>query len=141
MNRLIVGRRITGDVCQKHTRVFIFSTLEEKHMSEQRMITCPNCGASLRIDDDRDIFFCEYCGTKIRKESDHSYTKVEQEIRYIDEARLKEAELKIKELESQNTPPSIKNSLKFFASVLLVIICMFIPFILAVILCYIFDIH
>ena len=110
-------------------------------MSEQRMITCPNCGASLRIDDDRDIFFCEYCGTKIRKESDNSYTKVEQEIRYIDEARLKEAELKIKELESQNTPPSIKNSLKFFASVLLGIICMFIPFILAVILCYIFDIH
>ena len=35
-------------------------------MSEQRMITCPNCGANLRIDDDRDIFFCEYCGTKIQ---------------------------------------------------------------------------
>ena len=35
-------------------------------MSEQRMITCPNCGANLSIDDDRDIFFCEYCGTKIQ---------------------------------------------------------------------------
>lgn len=84
-------------------------------MSEQRMITCPNCGANLSIDDNRDIFFCEYCGTKIRKESDHAYTKVEQEIRYVDEARLKEAELKIKELESQNAPLSIKDSLKTLA--------------------------
>ena len=91
-------------------------------MSEQRIITCPNCGANLSIDDDRDIFFCEYCGTKIRKESDHSYTKVEQEIRYIDEARLKEAELKIKELESENAPMSIKEFLKLMLCALLGII-------------------
>ncbi len=139
MNRLIVGHRITGNVCQKHTRVFIFSTLEEKHMSEQRMITCPNCGANLSIDDDRDIFFCEYCGTKIRKESDHSYTKVEQEIRYIDEARLKEAELKIKELESENAPMSIKEFLKLMLCALLGIIV--IPFAVGGILFYIFGIH
>ncbi len=110
-------------------------------MSEQRMITCPNCGANLRIDDDRDIFFCEYCGTKIRKESDHSYTKVEQEIRYIDEARLKEAELKIKELESQNTPPSMKGALKNLAIAFVYIIGMFIPLVLVAILFCIFDIH
>ena len=108
-------------------------------MSEQRMITCPNCGANLSIDDDRDIFFCEYCGTKSRKESDHSYTKVEQEIRYIDEARLKEAELKIKELESENAPMSIKEFLKLMLCALLGIIV--IPFAVGGILFYIFGIH
>ena len=36
-------------------------------MSALKNVTCPNCGANLSIDDDRDIFFCEYCGTKIRK--------------------------------------------------------------------------
>ncbi len=107
-------------------------------MSEQRMITCPNCGANLRIDDDRDIFFCEYCGTKIRKESDHSYTKVEQEIRYIDEARLKEAELKIKELESENAPMPIKDFLK---RMLCFVLGMIIIFAMQGILFCIFDIH
>lgn len=110
-------------------------------MSEQRMITCPNCGANLSIDDDRDIFFCEYCGTKIRKESDHSYTKVEQEIRYIDEARLKEAELKIKELESQNEPPSIKSVLKSLAIAFIFVIGMSCIIGLFGAFAYIFDIH
>lgn len=110
-------------------------------MSALKNVTCPNCGANLSIDDDRDIFFCEYCGTKIRKESDHTYTKVEQEIRYIDEARLKEAELKIKELESQNTPPSMKGALKNLAIAFVYIIGMFIPLVLVAIFFYIFDIH
>lgn len=35
-------------------------------MSTLKNVTCPNCGANLSIDDDRDIFFCEYCGTKIQ---------------------------------------------------------------------------
>lgn len=110
-------------------------------MSEQRMITCPNCGANLSIDDSRDIFFCEYCGTKIRKESDHSYTKVEQEIRYIDEARLKEAELKIKELESQNELPSIKSVLKSLAIAFIFVIGIFCIIGLFGAFAYIFDIH
>lgn len=110
-------------------------------MSEQRMITCPNCGANLSIDDSRDIFFCEYCGTKIRKESDHSYTKVEQEIRYIDEARLKEAELKIKELESQNAPLSIKDSLKKLVIGLAYAIAMFALPVLMYLIFRILDIH
>lgn len=58
-------------------------------MSEQRMITCPNCGASLRIDDDRDIFFCEYCGTKIqnpaRKKID---VHTEHTFRFVNQNKL-----------------------------------------------------
>lgn len=107
-------------------------------MSALKNVTCPNCGANLSIDDDRDIFFCEYCGTKIRKESDHAYTKVEQEIRYIDEARLKEAELKIKELESENVPMPIKDFLK---RMLCFVLGMVIIFAMQEALFYIFDIH
>ena len=29
------------------------------------VLTCPNCGAGLSLDDNRDFAFCQYCGTKI----------------------------------------------------------------------------
>lgn len=28
-------------------------------------LKCPNCGASLEVEDELDVFFCKYCGTKI----------------------------------------------------------------------------
>ena len=28
-------------------------------------LNCPNCGASLEVEDELDVFFCKYCGTKI----------------------------------------------------------------------------
>jgi DNA-directed RNA polymerase subunit RPC12/RpoP len=28
-------------------------------------LKCPNCGAELEIEDELDVFFCKYCGTKI----------------------------------------------------------------------------
>ena len=73
-------------------------------MSEQRMITCPNCGANLSINDDRDVFFCEYCGTKIqnhaRKEID---IRTDHTFRFVNQNKLERERM---ENEERNKPMS-----------------------------------
>lgn len=67
-------------------------------------IKCPECGASLDVEEGRKNLFCSYCGSKvmINNENEHIY-------RHIDEARIKEAEiereikLKQMEIESEDT--------------------------------------
>jgi uncharacterized Zn finger protein (UPF0148 family) len=50
-------------------------------------VKCPECGASLPIEDGRKELFCSYCGAKIlvTNENEHIY-------RHIDEAEVKHAE-------------------------------------------------
>ena len=61
-------------------------------------LRCANCGAELQIDAERKQAFCTYCGTKllVDDESIHITNRI------IDEARLKEAEIRLKELEYQH---------------------------------------
>ena len=61
-------------------------------------LTCSHCGAELQIDADRKQAFCTYCGSKILIEDED----IQITNRIIDEARLKEAEIKLKELEYQH---------------------------------------
>ena len=61
-------------------------------------VKCPQCGADLSIESNRQQAFCTYCGTKVivHNENEHIY-------RNIDEARIKESEterlIRLKELE------------------------------------------
>ena len=50
-------------------------------------VKCPECGATLNIEEDREQAFCTYCGTKVllHNENEHIY-------RHIDEAGVKQAE-------------------------------------------------
>lgn len=50
-------------------------------------VKCPECGASLPIEEGRTQVFCSYCGTKVlvTNENEHIY-------RHIDEAGIKQAE-------------------------------------------------
>lgn len=58
-------------------------------------LKCPECNASLSIEEGRTQCFCQYCGTKILlDDGSTTYT-----YRKIDEARLKEAEVRLRELE------------------------------------------
>ena len=67
-------------------------------------LTCPNCGANITVPEtgSRQFCFCEYCGSKITFADRNTTT-----IRYVDETRLREAELRaqvrLKELELQKT--------------------------------------
>ena len=57
---------------------------------------CPHCGAKLTIDLDRRQAFCQYCGNTLLIDDENT---ININSRYVDEARLKEAEVRLKELE------------------------------------------
>ena len=61
-------------------------------------LTCSKCGANLEIDPDRGQTFCQYCGAKLMLADDES---IHITNRIVDEARLKEAEVRLRELEYQ----------------------------------------
>ena len=61
-------------------------------------LTCSNCGAVLELDVDRKQAFCTYCGTKLYVDDE----SINITNRIIDEARLKEAEVRLRELEYQH---------------------------------------
>ncbi len=63
-------------------------------------LMCPQCGAQLQIDVDRSQAFCQYCGAKLLLDDESTTININQRI--IDEARLKEAEVRLKELEYQH---------------------------------------
>ncbi len=74
-----------------------------------KQIKCPNCGANISVSDDRDLFFCEYCGAKI----DKSGGKITFEVinRIVDEAKIKEVELERQKLKETNPVNTLKNLL------------------------------
>lgn len=61
-------------------------------------LKCTNCGADLQVDPERKQVFCSYCGTKLLIDDE----TINITNRFIDEARLKEAEIRLKELEYEH---------------------------------------
>ncbi len=61
-------------------------------------LTCSKCGANLEVDSERNFCFCQYCGTKLMIDNE----QINIQSRFIDEARLREAEVRMKELEYQH---------------------------------------
>lgn len=63
-------------------------------------LKCPECGASLSIEEGRTQCFCQYCGTKIMLDDERSYTKT---IHTIDDAKIREIEanreIRLREME------------------------------------------
>ncbi len=61
-------------------------------------VKCPECGATLNLEEDREQAFCTYCGARILLRNDNEYT-----YRHINEAEIKQAEteriVRLKELE------------------------------------------
>lgn len=60
---------------------------------------CPHCGAQLSIDIDRRQAFCQYCGNSLLVDDENT---ININSRIVDEARIKEAEVRLKELEYQH---------------------------------------
>ena len=61
-------------------------------------LKCSNCGAALEIDPERTQAFCSYCGAKLFIDDEN----INITNRIVDEARIKEAEVRLKELEYQH---------------------------------------
>ncbi|MCR4673352.1 MAG: zinc ribbon domain-containing protein [Lachnospiraceae bacterium] len=50
-------------------------------------VVCPNCGATLDMEEGRKQIFCSYCGSKVMLDNENEYV-----YRHIDEAGIKHAE-------------------------------------------------
>ena len=61
-------------------------------------LKCSNCGADLQVDSERKQIFCTYCGTKLLVDDETIHITN----RFVDEARLKEAEVRLKEIEYEH---------------------------------------
>lgn len=88
-------------------------------------LKCPECDASLYVEENRKQCFCQYCGIKIMID-DGSTTHI---YRKVDEARIKEAEVKelirIKELENEDKKRISEEktkTIKIKASIILAIV-------------------
>lgn len=92
-------------------------------------LKCPECGASLSIEEGRTQCFCQYCGTKIMLDDERSYTKT---IHTIDDAKIREIEanreIRLREMEMEEKKEK-RNRLglvvKIIFSVILVGLTMF----------------
>lgn len=60
-------------------------------------LKCPDCGANLDVDAERSFCFCQYCGHKILIDDEVRRSEVTHVLR--DEARIREAEVEIEEIE------------------------------------------
>lgn len=61
-------------------------------------LRCTNCGADLQIDSERKEAYCTFCGTKLFVDDE----SIRITNRIVDEARLKEAEVRLKRLEYEH---------------------------------------
>lgn len=77
-------------------------------------LKCPECGAQLKVDPNREFVYCEYCGTKILLDKEEKITRT------IDEAAIRKAEAEEK-IEIQKTK-SDQQTLKFLGILSLVLV-------------------
>lgn len=59
-------------------------------------LTCPNCGAVLGIETDKNFAFCQYCGKKIYIDDGVERKEINKTYKKIDVARIKENETREK---------------------------------------------
>ena len=77
-------------------------------MSRMKSVTCPNCGANLSVNENRDSFFCEYCGTKIRDNVKRIDIKTDNTFRFVNQNKF---ERERAEREEANRPKSKENTI------------------------------
>lgn len=93
-----------------------------------RTCKCPNCNATLTIEDEnRDFAFCQYCGAKIMLDDYRSTQRIIDEakikqIEYDREIRLKELALQEKQNEQKQRSRKVLIDLWIIASIIVVII-------------------
>ncbi len=98
-------------------------------MIDLTSLKCPECGSILDIPENKEFFFCQFCGARIMLNNDN-----EKIIHKVDEAELKRAEteekvkmlemeLKLKELE--NTEKHKKRKIIYIALCIIGLIIVF----------------
>ena len=86
-------------------------------------LKCPECGASIQVEDDRDKCFCTYCGTQLYLDDGAKREVHEHIYREVDEARIKEAELELEKqkLNWMNSPKGFAGTIVGFLIIYIVL--------------------
>ena len=87
-------------------------------------IKCPEGGAIVKVEKERNKFYCSYCGTQIilNNENEHIYRKVD-EAKIVEHEAEKEIELKELEIEEKIKGKNLRYRIIMFAvSILLIVI-------------------
>ena len=87
-------------------------------------VKCPECGASIDVEEGRQQIFCSYCGAKVMVQNDNEYI-----YHHIDEAQIKQAEVnqevqlrKMEIIERKHAAAERTKKVKIILSVILVIV-------------------
>lgn len=76
-------------------------------------LKCPECDATLDVEEGKKFYFCNYCGSKILIDDGNTNNTN----RIVDEARIREAEiereLRLKEMELDNKKEEIQSLLLY----------------------------
>lgn len=87
-------------------------------------VRCPECGANLTIEEGREKIFCSYCGAQIIMANDNEHI-----YRHIDEAKIKEAEMrqtvelkKLEIIEKKRVAAEKTKKVKIIASIVMGIV-------------------
>ncbi len=98
-----------------------------------RSCTCPNCNASLTVDDNnREFAFCQYCGAKIMLDDYRSTHRVvdEAKIKQVETERiirLRELEIEEREIEKVRKGTMLAYGVAAVSCVIGALICIFFP--------------
>ena len=84
-------------------------------------LKCPECGASLEVEEGRESCFCSYCGAKVVVNNDNEFV-----YRHIDEAGVKKAEtdriVRLRELDMQEKSNSHLNTTRKILTIIWIVI-------------------
>ena len=90
-------------------------------------VKCPECGANLNIEGDREQAFCTYCGARILLHNEN-----ERVYRHIDEAGIRQAEARMREVElAERKYADTKRRQRTYVSLMVIgAVLLFSPFVL-----------
>ena len=77
-------------------------------------LKCDNCGARIEANDQLKKVTCNYCGSTFFVDDEIQRVEINKNIKYTDEARIKENETRIKELEYKYKDDKLKKVLDLF---------------------------
>ena len=77
-------------------------------------LKCDSCGSVLKVRDDQKKVTCEYCGFSFIVDDEVSRVEINENFKYTDEARLKESDVRSKELDYLYKDNKLKMFLDMF---------------------------
>lgn len=92
-------------------------------------LRCPNCGSTLKVNEELDFFHCNSCGTKIINEKDEkvvtvNFNKNENINKKVEKVTRDDTQIELKKLEMQEDKNFVKGWGLFMGAIFLIFLIM-----------------